>query len=219
LPVPLVGVLDECANICPWPELPEIYSYYGSCGVILCSLFQNVSQGYIAFGKEGFKSLFDNANTKIYLGGNSDTEFLQQLSSLVGSYDKLTHSVNDNQGFVHTEQRSLKQEQIFTPQQLAEWPFGRALVLSSQNRATIAKTIPWFQDKELKQKIDSSLKMAKEQTVSNFDLPALKQKHSSISEQSESRQEKATTIESNSIQLSSATTAYIDGLKKGRGEQ
>jgi type IV secretory pathway TraG/TraD family ATPase VirD4 len=213
LPLPLVGVLDECANICPWPEMPEIYSYYGSCGIILISLFQNVSQGYLAFGKEGFKSLFDNANTKIYLGGNTDTEFLQQLSTIVGQHDVLSHSVQDNLGFTHSETRNLRQEKILTEAQLAEWPFGRALVLSSQNRATIVKTIPWYEDKKLKAKIEHALSKTKLELEENFDL-------SNLTESARSRKlreglenvppSKSSTIEANS--------EYIESLKQSVGK-
>ncbi len=33
LPVPLMPVLDEVANVCRWRELPDLYSHYGSRGI------------------------------------------------------------------------------------------------------------------------------------------------------------------------------------------
>jgi hypothetical protein len=30
LPVPMIGVLDEAANVCRWNDLPDLYSHYGS---------------------------------------------------------------------------------------------------------------------------------------------------------------------------------------------
>ena len=33
LVVPLVAVLDEAANVCRWPELPNLYSHCGSRGI------------------------------------------------------------------------------------------------------------------------------------------------------------------------------------------
>ena len=174
LPMPLLGVLDEAANVCPWPELPEIYSYYGSCGVILMTFFQNMAQGVLAFNEEGFNSLFNNANTFIYLGGNKDDKFLGQLSTLIGQRDVLQTNVNDQQGFTAGESRSLRQEKILTEQQLAEWPEFRGLVLSSQNRSTIVKTIPFFLDPVLSGQVEESNKIAKQQVADDFSLDELK---------------------------------------------
>jgi type IV secretory pathway TraG/TraD family ATPase VirD4 len=168
LPVPLVAVLDECANICPWPELPEVYSYYGSCGIIINALFQNVSQGELAFGKAGFKSLFDNANTKVYIGGNADSEFLQQLSSLIGQRDVMRYNVNNNSGWTDSESQSIQQEQTLSVQQLAELPQWRGVVLSSQNRAALIALTPWFEDPQIKDKIEYALKESKKLIADTF---------------------------------------------------
>jgi hypothetical protein len=174
LPIPLVAVLDECANICPWPELPEVYSYYGSCGIIINALFQNVSQGELAFGKPGFKSLFDNANTKVYIGGNADSDFLQQLSSLIGQRDVMRYNVNNNSGWTDSESQSIQSEQTLSVQQLAELPAWRGVVLSSQNRATLIKLTPWFEDPLIKTQVESALKASKQQVVQNFSLEDIK---------------------------------------------
>ena len=45
LSVPMLGVLDEAANVCRWRELPNLYSHYGSRGIILMTILQSWSQG------------------------------------------------------------------------------------------------------------------------------------------------------------------------------
>jgi len=45
LATPLVGVLDEAANVCRWRELPNLYSHYGSRGIVLDTVLQSWSQG------------------------------------------------------------------------------------------------------------------------------------------------------------------------------
>ncbi|MDA8438497.1 MAG: TraM recognition domain-containing protein, partial [Propionibacterium sp.] len=45
LPTPLLGVLDEAANVCRWRELPNLYSHYGSRGIVLMTILQSWSQG------------------------------------------------------------------------------------------------------------------------------------------------------------------------------
>lgn len=42
LATPLLGILDEAANVCRWKALPDQYSHYGSRGIILQSWSQGV---------------------------------------------------------------------------------------------------------------------------------------------------------------------------------
>ncbi|MCQ4626179.1 TraM recognition domain-containing protein, partial [Corynebacterium sp. CCUG 69979] len=50
LPVPLVAALDEAANVVRWPELPSLYSHYGSRGIILMTILQSYAQGAEVWG-------------------------------------------------------------------------------------------------------------------------------------------------------------------------
>jgi type IV secretory pathway TraG/TraD family ATPase VirD4 len=145
-----------------------VYSYYGSCGIIINSIFQNNSQPAEAFGEKGWKSLFDNANTVVFLGGNKDSEFLNQLSTLIGQHDMMRYTVSNNGGWLEGEQQSLQQEPIFSAQQLAEMPQWRGIILSSTNRATLVKVIPWFKDKKIASSISASLKVTKQKLKENF---------------------------------------------------
>ena len=45
LRTPLLGVLDEAANVCRWRALPYLYSHYGSRGIVLMTILQSWSQG------------------------------------------------------------------------------------------------------------------------------------------------------------------------------
>ena len=58
LAVPLVGVLDEAANICRWPQLPDLYSHYGSRGIPLVTLLQSWSQGAQVSVQTGMRKLW-----------------------------------------------------------------------------------------------------------------------------------------------------------------
>lgn len=148
LPVPLCMVLDEAANICRWPELSDVYSYFGSTGIPIMTIWQNPSQGEEAFGKTSFESLYNNANVTVYLGGIKDAEFLGNLSRLVGVQDVVRSNVSvDGQGR-RSVSRSIQQEDIMTVQRLAEWPVGRALVLASQARAQVVETTPWTKNRK-----------------------------------------------------------------------
>jgi len=45
LPIPMVLVLDEAANVCRWTELPNLYSHFGSRGIVVLTILQSWAQG------------------------------------------------------------------------------------------------------------------------------------------------------------------------------
>jgi type IV secretory pathway TraG/TraD family ATPase VirD4 len=94
LAVPVVGVLDEAANVCRWRNLPELYSHYGSRGIVLATFLQSWSQGVEVWGREGMEKLWSTSNVKLYGGGVAEMEFLKNLSETLGDYDKVTVSVS-----------------------------------------------------------------------------------------------------------------------------
>ena len=158
LPVPLCCVLDEAANICRWPELSDVYSYFGSAGIPIMTIWQNPDQGRAAFGETNFGSLFNNANVMVYLGGIKDSRFLGEISQLVGQRDVVRSNVTIDGRGSRTVNRSVQQEDIMPVSRLAEWPIGRALVLASQSRAQIVATLPWTGNKEWTDALDKARK-------------------------------------------------------------
>ena len=72
LAVPLVGVLDEAANICRWRQLPDLYSHYGSRGIPLLTLLQSWSQGAQVWGQTGMRKLWGASNVRVYGGGSAE---------------------------------------------------------------------------------------------------------------------------------------------------
>ena len=54
----MVGVLDEAANVCRWRELPNLYSHYGSRGIVLMTILQSWSQGVEVWGRDGMRKLW-----------------------------------------------------------------------------------------------------------------------------------------------------------------
>lgn len=150
LPVPLVGVLDEAANVCRWRDLPSLYSHYGSRGIVLMTILQSYAQGVGVWGREGMDSLWTAANVAIYGGGVRDEDFLRKLSGLIGTYDKTANSVSTRSqtgslfGAGAQVSTHLQTEHIMDAADLASLPKGRSVVLSSGNRATLVETLPWM---------------------------------------------------------------------------
>lgn len=143
LSTPLVAVLDEAANVCRWRELPDLYSHYGSRGIVVRTIFQSPKQAIAAFGKTGWEKLWSAANVVTYGGGVKDPEFLRDLSELIGDYDRTSVSVSQSQGR-RSVSKDLRSERILDVADLGALPKGRAVVLSSGARPTIVRTIPWM---------------------------------------------------------------------------
>ncbi|MBD3784698.1 MAG: TraM recognition domain-containing protein, partial [Micrococcales bacterium] len=142
LSVPLLGVLDEAANVCRWRELPNLYSHYGSRGIVLMTILQSWSQGVDVWGDSGMRKLWSASNVKVYGGGVSEDAFLESLSKLIGDYDRQASSVSSGRGGRSVNQQ-LHRERILDVADLAAMPKGRAVVLSSGNRPTLIRTQPW----------------------------------------------------------------------------
>ena len=143
LSVPLLGVLDEAANVCRWRELPNLYSHYGSRGIVLMTILQSWSQGVDVWGDSGMRKLWSASNVKVYGGGVSEDAFLESLSKLIGDYDRQASSVSSGRGGRSVNQQ-LHRERILDVAELAAMPKGRAVVLSSGNRPTLIRTQPWM---------------------------------------------------------------------------
>lgn len=143
LATPMLVVLDEAANVCRWSTLPDLYSHYGSRGIVIISLFQSWAQGQVVFGREGMRKLWSASNVKLYLGGITEADFLRELAELIGDYDKETASVSYNRGLRSTNHQ-LRRERILDASELAALPRGRAVMLASGMRAVLLETVPWM---------------------------------------------------------------------------
>ncbi|RZU21682.1 type IV secretory system conjugative DNA transfer family protein [Streptomyces sp. BK239] len=150
LPLPLVGVLDEAANVCRWRSLPDLYSHYGSRGIILMTILQSWAQGIEVWGERGMEKLWSAANVRVYGGGVSDTRFLGDLSELAGEFDLREYQTSRESEFGgwsgnRTVSESTRRERVLGVSDLGAMPPGRALVLASGTKPVLVETIPWWE--------------------------------------------------------------------------
>ena len=143
LPVPMVAVLDEAANVCRWRDLPNLYSHYGSRGIVMMTILQSWSQGVEVWGREGMRKLWSAATIKVYGGGVDEREFLSNLSELIGDVDLEQTTTSHGKGGRSTS-RSTRRERILDVADLGALPKGRAIVFASGARPTLARTLPWM---------------------------------------------------------------------------
>ena len=145
-----LAVLDEAANVCRWRELPNLYSHYGSRGIVLDTVLQSWSQGVEVWGDSGMKKLWSASNVKVYGGGVSEATFLEDLSRMIGDYDRLSSSTSYGRG-QRTVSQQLHRERILDVADLAALPKGRAVILASGARPTLIRTVPWMTGKHADQ--------------------------------------------------------------------
>jgi type IV secretory pathway TraG/TraD family ATPase VirD4 len=147
LPVPLVGVLDEAANICRWRQLPDLYSHYGSRGIPLLTLLQSWSQGAQVWGQTGMRKLWGASNVRVYGGGSAEQEFLADLEKLIGDYNRLVASPSSQRspnGSSTNTSWQLTPTPILTIADLAALPRDRIIVMPSGAPPVLAQPVYWW---------------------------------------------------------------------------
>lgn len=144
LPVPLVAPLDEAANVVRWPQLPRLYSHYGSRSIILMTILQSYAQGVSVWGEEGMEALWSASAVLMYGGGVRDDRMLHKLEALIGDYEESTRSVSRSADGRSTSD-SVREKKILTVAELASVEAGRALVFASKRRPIVAQLEPWWE--------------------------------------------------------------------------
>lgn len=149
LPVPMMVVLDEAANVVRWPDLPDLYSHFGSRGIVISTFLQSWNQGVVAWGRDGMEELWSAANLRVIGAGVAQADFLTNISRLIGDHDIIRHDVSSSGkgGGLFDSGRStstrLQREPIFEPAELASLPRGRAVMLSSGAPAALVELRHW----------------------------------------------------------------------------
>jgi type IV secretory pathway TraG/TraD family ATPase VirD4 len=155
LDAPLYCCLDEAANVVRWRQLPDLYSHFGSRGIVVDTILQSWAQGVEVWGADGMKKLWSAANVRTYGGGVTDTDFLRALSDLVGEHDREVWSRSfDHQGR-RSRSSSPRTDRRMPVDLLGSMPAGRALVMASGCPTFIVRTRPWWQTEFADQVRDS----------------------------------------------------------------
>ena len=169
LATPLLGILDEAANVCRWKALPDQYSHYGSRGIILMTILQSWSQGVEVWSLEGMRKLWSASNVKIYGGGVSEVGYLDELSRLIGQYSYINVSRSHSRTGSSSSRQESKDE-ILSVADLTALPRFRAILLASGAPATMIETIPWMNGSHA-QKVKDSLTPKEETDPESVTVP------------------------------------------------
>jgi type IV secretion system protein VirD4 len=81
---PLSLILDEIANLAPWPGLPIVLSDGGGIGISTLVVLQSLSQARTGWSVDEAATIWDSAIIKVIFGGGSDERDLRSLAGLLG---------------------------------------------------------------------------------------------------------------------------------------
>lgn len=145
LPVPMIAALDEAANVVRWPELPALYSHYGSRGIILMTILQSYAQGVGVWGESGMELMWSAAAIMLYGGGVRDEKMLQKLEALIGEATVSERSTSRSGEGERSISTSTREKKILTVAELSSLEQGRALVFASKRRPMVAQMEPFWE--------------------------------------------------------------------------
>jgi type IV secretory pathway TraG/TraD family ATPase VirD4 len=147
LETPMIVELDEAANIVRWPELPKLYSHYGSRGILLHTYLQSWTQGAEAWGDYGMRALWSAATIRVLGAGVADEKFLSEFSALIGDHDEWVLQSVYTGGRDQQRSRGLRKERTLAVSDLASLPKNRAILIASGSRPVVIETKPWYEDR------------------------------------------------------------------------
>lgn len=159
LPVPLVAVLDEVANVCRWRDLPSLFSFYGSSGIFLVAILQNWAQGVLAWKQHGMQQIWDAATIRVVGAGLADRGHLEDVSKIIGERHVRRRSAgtSNGKGRSRSTNVSFEHEPIMSVDELSALPPGRFVALTSGGYPILARTVPWYERPDLKSVVGESI--------------------------------------------------------------
>ena len=159
LPVPLVAVLDEVANVCRWSGLPGQFSHYGSAGIFLVAILQNWAQGVGAWKPSGMQQMWDAATIRLVGAGIADRQHLGDVAQFIGETYKPRRTAGTSTGdrFSRSVNTSFDRELILSVDELAGLPAGRMIVLPAGGYPILGRTVPWFRRPAMTGQVTASI--------------------------------------------------------------
>ncbi|NVM97737.1 type IV secretory system conjugative DNA transfer family protein [Arthrobacter sp. SDTb3-6] len=155
---PLSLILDEIANLSPWPGLPVVLSDGGGIGISTIVVLQSLSQARSGWSIDEAATIWDAAIIKIIFGGGSDERDLRALAGLIGERSTKVNTRSwSAQGRQDGEQ--VREAPVIPLHEIRRLPVGTAIMLGRRTRPILLDLREWHKRKDAAQ-----LGMSKEET-------------------------------------------------------
>lgn len=144
---PLSLILDEIANLSPWPGLPVVLSDGGGIGVSTLVVLQSLSQARSGWSIEEAATIWDSAIIKVIFGGGSDEPDLRSLAGLLGERSLVLNTRSwSAQGRQDGEQ--IRESPVIRLDEIRRLPVGTALMLGRRTRPILLDLLDWHKRKD-----------------------------------------------------------------------
>jgi type IV secretion system protein VirD4 len=140
---PLLLMLDEAANIAYLPSLPTMVSAGGGRGVTTVNVWQSRAQARDRWGTDAEHAIWGASTVKLVLGGLSDAQDLNDLSTLVGTRDERTDTASSNGDGSRSTSSSWREVPIMRPEQIHTMPKGVALMVHPGQQPALVDLTPY----------------------------------------------------------------------------
>jgi len=142
---PLTLVLDELANIHPWPGAARMSSAGSGEGIQLVAVFQSRSQGKEAYGGDVEETIWNNC-LNVLLPGIKAPEVLSALAQTLGAEDRVTASASYSlrEPFSRSWQNQTSERAMVEPGEMRRLPQGHALVIEAAMRPMLVDLMPYW---------------------------------------------------------------------------
>ena len=144
---PLSLILDEIANLAPWPGLPVALSDGGGIGISTLVVLQSLSQARTGWSIEEAATIWDSAIIKVIFGGGSDERDLRSLAGLLGERSLIVNTRSwSSQGRQDGEQ--IRESPVIRLDEIRRLPVGAALMLGRRTRPILLDLQEWHKRKD-----------------------------------------------------------------------
>ncbi|MCB5275924.1 hypothetical protein BJG92_03478 [Arthrobacter sp. SO5] len=144
---PLSLILDEIANLAPWPGLPIALSDGGGIGISTLVVLQSLSQARTGWSIDEAATIWDSAIIKVIFGGGSDERDLRSLAGLLGERSLILNTRSwSAQGRQDGEQ--IRESPVLALHEIRRLPAGTALMLGRRTRPILLDLREWHKRKD-----------------------------------------------------------------------
>jgi len=144
---PLSLILDEIANLSPWPGLPVVLSDGGGIGISTIVVLQSLSQARSGWSIDEAATIWDAAIIKVIFGGGSDERDLRALAGLIGERSTTVNTRSwSSQGSQHGEQ--VRETAVIPLHEIRRLPAGTAIMLGRRTRPILLDLREWHKRKD-----------------------------------------------------------------------
>jgi len=154
---PLLVLLDEAANIAPFPDLDTLASTAAGMGIQVMTICQDLAQLASRYGADRARTIANNHRAKVALSGLADIGTLDTISGLAGEAAVTEQTVTtDLREGRRSTSSSVAYRRLAPPDELRRIRPGEGLLIYGHLPPARLVLRPWYRDRELRHLVEAA---------------------------------------------------------------